>query len=334
VPVVRPMDEVTAVAGEKLVLTCPVGGYPIHIRTWYKEGKQLPVSRHQVVHPNGSLVIDNVQRQTDAGSYSCTAATRHGDKSTQPVQVKVLVPPRIMPFQIEHHLNEGNRLTLTCVVTEGDLPLTIAWYKDGIKLETESHTWGDYNSHLGIAHVLPHHSGNYTCRATNQAASDHQTSALFVNVPPRIAPFNFRTNAAAGIRVQMTCSLEQGDLPVTMHWVKDGIPLSVAGDIQSPVLSLHGLHRSGLVADLGLEVRQLDAYSSVLVIPHLTAAHAGNYTCRATNAARSVTHTAPLTVSGNVTHPFTLTENKKAPKALCLTIALTSTVYHQLAPAP
>lgn len=95
------------------------------------------------------------------------------------------MPPRILPFNQDHHLSEGNRLTLTCVVTEGDLPLSITWYKDGVKLEgrehATQHSWGDFNSHLGIAHVLPHHAGNYTCRATNRAASDHQTAAIYVN---------------------------------------------------------------------------------------------------------------------------------------------------------
>ncbi|XP_042211178.1 Down syndrome cell adhesion molecule-like protein Dscam2 isoform X1 [Homarus americanus] len=194
------MGDISAVAGERLVLTCPVGGYPIHSRTWFKEGAQLPVSRRQVVHPNGSLVIDNVQRVTDAGTYSCTASARHGDKSTQAVQVKVLVPPRI-------------------------------------------------------------------------------------------GPFTFRENAAAGIRVSVSCSLEQGDLPVTIRWLKDGELLT--SDPQGAL----DPHRQGSLARLGLKVRFLDAYSSQLVIPNLSAAHAGNYTCQATNAARTVTYTAPLTVS-------------------------------------
>ncbi|CAL4061187.1 unnamed protein product, partial [Meganyctiphanes norvegica] len=45
------------------------------------------------------------------------------------------------------------------------------------------------------------------------------------------------------------------------------------------------------------EVRKLDEYSSQLLIPRLSAAHQGNYTCVATNAARRATYTAPLTVS-------------------------------------
>lgn len=116
-------------------------------------------------------------------------------------------------------------------------------------------------------------------------------------MPPRIGPFNFRENAAAGIRVQVTCGLEQGDLPVSISWLKDGEALSP--DHQSAM----DLRRPGLLGRLGVDVRFLDAYSSLLVIPHLTAAHAGNYTCQATNAARSVTYTAPLTVSGNVAPP-------------------------------
>lgn len=77
-------------------------------------------------------------------------------------------------------------MTLTCVVTEGDLPLSITWHKDGHRLESHHehvtlHTWGDFNSHLGITHVLPHHAGNYTCTATNSAASDYQMAAIYVN---------------------------------------------------------------------------------------------------------------------------------------------------------
>lgn len=104
------------------------------------------------------------------------------------------VPPRILPFNQDHHLSEGNRLTLTCAVTEGDLPLRITWYKDGVKLEGQPHitlrAWDDFNNHLGIAHVLPRHAGNYTCEASNRAASDRQTASLFVNgnCPPFPVP--------------------------------------------------------------------------------------------------------------------------------------------------
>uniref|UniRef100_A0A0P4WG99 Ig-like domain-containing protein n=1 Tax=Scylla olivacea TaxID=85551 RepID=A0A0P4WG99_SCYOL len=118
------------------------------------------------------------------------------------------------------------------------------------------------------------------------------SNRLSLPVPPRIAPFDFRKNAAEGIRVQVSCVLEQVDLPVSITWLKDGQPLSS-----------HHAHGTPTLARLGLEVRMLDKYSSGLVIPRLQAAHAGNYTCQATNAARMATHTAALAVSGNVAPP-------------------------------
>lgn len=90
----------------------------------------------------------------------------------------------------------------------------------------------------------------------------------------------------------MSCVLEEVDLPVSITWLKDGRPLS----------STHSHHTHAASTYLGLEVRMLDKYSSGLVIPRLQAAHAGNYTCQATNAARTASHTAALAVSGNV-HP-------------------------------
>lgn len=130
-------------------------------------------------------------------------------------------------------------------------------------------------------------------------------------MPPRIGPFSFRSNAAAGIRVQVSCGLEQGDLPVTFRWLKDGTPFT-----DSRFLDAVDPLRRGPAADLALEVRQLDAYSSILIIPHLSAAHAGNYTCEATNAARSASFTAPLTVSGNVDPPPAVSA---LPRPFCTT---------------
>ncbi|CAL4061193.1 unnamed protein product, partial [Meganyctiphanes norvegica] len=90
VPMVRPMGEVTAVAGEQFIITCPVGGWPINMIQWQKGGKKLPLSRRQTVSVNGSLVINNVQRAIDEGDYSCTASARHSHTSTQPVTIRVL----------------------------------------------------------------------------------------------------------------------------------------------------------------------------------------------------------------------------------------------------
>ena len=95
------------------------------------------------------------------------------------------VPPRILEFHKDHKLREGSRLTLTCVITEGDLPLKFLWTKDGIPQNNQPHVeiknWDEFNSHLVISHVMKHHAGNYTCKASNAAASAIGTAALYVN---------------------------------------------------------------------------------------------------------------------------------------------------------
>ena len=42
-PVIRPMKNVTAVAGEELVLRCYVSGYPVHSITWKKGQRSVIV---------------------------------------------------------------------------------------------------------------------------------------------------------------------------------------------------------------------------------------------------------------------------------------------------
>lgn len=61
------MSKVIAVAGKDLLIKCPVGGYPIEIITWEKDGKLLPLDMRHKVLPGGTLRIQNVNKMTDSG---------------------------------------------------------------------------------------------------------------------------------------------------------------------------------------------------------------------------------------------------------------------------
>ena len=50
--------------------------------------------------------------------------------------------------------------------------------------------------------------------------------------------------------------------------------------------------------DSGISIRSNDEYSSTLIIDRLEFGHRGNYTCMASNAAGSSSHTAELKVNG------------------------------------
>ena len=75
----------------------------------------------------------------------------------------------------------------------------------------------------------------------------------------------------------LLCSAYKGDTPLTLVWTVDGAP--VAG---RP----------------GVQVLPAGARSSLLTVPAVAAEHSGEYTCTASNAAGTVTHSARLDVRG------------------------------------
>lgn len=51
--------------------------------------ESLPQNRRQRVFPNGTLVIDHIQREADSGRYTCTAENRAGRRASRDVQINV-----------------------------------------------------------------------------------------------------------------------------------------------------------------------------------------------------------------------------------------------------
>ncbi|KAK8753129.1 hypothetical protein OTU49_002734, partial [Cherax quadricarinatus] len=171
---------------------------------------------------------------------------------------------------------------------------------DGVRLPTTHRQRVHANGTLVVEQVTRGtDDGQYSCTAsTRQGLSDTQHLTVRVMVPPRLAPFSFAVGTRAGMRAQATCLAQEGDQPLAHAWLKDGHPL-----------------------DPNLDVRtsQLDAFTSILVIDRATAAHTGNYTCAATNAARTTTITARLTVS---VPPAWVVEPASTSVALGATVAL------------
>lgn len=95
----------------------------------------------------------------------------------------------------------------------------------------------------------------------------------------------------------MSCVIEEGDPPFTIRWLRNGRPLPAHPPPHPAPPS--AVHSTGhLVSPLSVRVTDFNAYSSILTIDQVTIHHAGNYTCRAENAAGSALHAALLQVSG------------------------------------
>ncbi|KAL6260463.1 hypothetical protein P5V15_007988, partial [Pogonomyrmex californicus] len=285
-PFIRHMDKKAIVAGETLRVTCPVAGYPIESIVWERDTRVLPINRKQKVFPNGTLIIENVERMSDQATYTCVARNAQGYSARGTLEVQVMVAPQIAPFSIsEEPANWGEQISAVCSILKGDLPIEIRWSLNGEIITRLTHpdviitNTGKKTSLLTIESVTARHAGEYSCVASNLVGSVSRSAILSVNVSPQIAPISFgETPVNAGDLVSEQCVVTKGDFPLEITWTFDGRP------IQS---SYHG---DVIVSDTGKRVKQL-------TIESVAARHAGEYTCVASNAAGSVSHSATLDVN-------------------------------------
>ncbi|XP_049290922.1 Down syndrome cell adhesion molecule-like protein Dscam2 isoform X28 [Anopheles funestus] len=190
-PYVRTMEKKAIVAGETLIVTCPVAGYPIESIVWERDNRQLPINRKQKVFPNGTLIIENVERNSDQATYTCVAKNSEGYTARGTLEVQVMVPPSITPFFFgEEPLNSGESTAVNCMVFKGDAPLEIRWYMNGNQLPTNENgviigRVSERLSSLSIDPIGYFNRGSYECRVKNRAGETFQSAELVINVPPR-----------------------------------------------------------------------------------------------------------------------------------------------------
>uniref|UniRef100_A0A671X927 DS cell adhesion molecule like 1 n=1 Tax=Sparus aurata TaxID=8175 RepID=A0A671X927_SPAAU len=220
-PRIRPMRDITAVAGRNTYITCRVIGYPYYSIKWLKDGMQLPDNHRQVVFENGTLRLTDVQKGADEGTYLCSVLIQPQVSINQTVHVTVKVPPLIQPFDIPS-TSVGKLMYIACVVSSGDMPIRITWHKDGqlivpgsasgVAIETK-----EFMSSLQISKVTLKHNGNYTCIASNAAATVSWERQLIVTVPPRFVVQPNNQDCIYGKAGVLNCSVE-GYPPPKVMW--------------------------------------------------------------------------------------------------------------------
>ncbi|KAL1430257.1 hypothetical protein MTO96_015201 [Rhipicephalus appendiculatus] len=149
-----------------------------------------------------------------------------GNTAKGQLAVHVMTPPVVNPFSFADDLIEGKRAGAACIVSDGDLPITIQWLKDGIPVEHQRELGAsvadanDYTSFLSFTGVRQLHSGNYTCVASNPAASANYTAPMVVQVPPTWRQEPVDKAAIMGQVVIFDCQADGFPVPV-IRWKKE-----------------------------------------------------------------------------------------------------------------
>lgn len=135
-------------------------------------------------------------------------------------------------------------------------------------------------------------------------------------MPPKITPFGFARDLNVGDRTSIQCVVVTGDLPLTFTWLKDNAPIVTKDeDIiptndgnpkmsgkhngQRQVVTSRGRVKAIHYPGESITIRQYDAFNSALSVSTIIPGHNGTYTCRVTNGASTVEHSATLLVNGN-----------------------------------
>ena len=85
-----PVD-LKAVEGQEFVLHCPVGGYPLEKVSWDKDRTAIsPADLRRKAFNNGTLIIHRVVKESDEGTYKCTALSRNGQKASVGTRLRVI----------------------------------------------------------------------------------------------------------------------------------------------------------------------------------------------------------------------------------------------------
>ncbi|XP_043478457.1 Down syndrome cell adhesion molecule-like protein Dscam2 isoform X47 [Leptopilina heterotoma] len=269
-PFIRHMDKKAIVAGETLRVTCPVAGYPIESIVWERDTRVLPINRKQKVFPNGTLIIENVERQSDQATYTCVARNAQGYSARGMLEVQVMVTPQISPFTFgEEPVNAGEMASVQCAIGKGDLPLEISWMFDGRPIEFDQSDTikidnGNRRKLLTIESVSARHAGEYTCVASNLAGSVSRSANLVINVPPRWILEPTDKAFAQGSDARVECKADGFPKP-QVTWKR------AAGDTP------------GDYTDLKLNNPDISVEDGTLSINNIQKTNEGYYLCEAVN---------------------------------------------------
>ncbi|XP_076265879.1 Down syndrome cell adhesion molecule 1 isoform X12 [Rhynchophorus ferrugineus] len=189
-PFVRSMEKQSIVAGGTLIVHCPFAGHPVDTVVWERDGRLLPINRKQKVFPNGTLIIENVERISDQATYVCVAKNSQGYNARGSLEVQVMVAPKLQLFTFgDEPIYMGESTTVNCNLAQGDLPINFSWMLNGRPVDQVDGinvgSFGKKTSVLGVDSLTDAHAGNYTCIASNLAGTSSYTAELLVNVPPR-----------------------------------------------------------------------------------------------------------------------------------------------------
>ncbi|KAK2837951.1 hypothetical protein Q5P01_015163 [Channa striata] len=275
--ILRGPDNITVATGTEVSMHCAVGGFPVPMVHWFKDGCLLTNSSASFsLQNNGQLLTFRNVTKEDEGIYYCEASNQ---KETIKSQTAFLLPAEMDWSFVQQPANltarQGENVTIPCRPPYSRPAAQVSWFKNNQLLSPTAHVTVLPSGDLFLHSVQVSDSGRYFCRAGNvhlQRFLSSRRATLTVLAPPSVKLWPQVLTVPVGAQVVLECQVS-GQPPPSISWVKRG----------------HSKQTGGKVA-LGLR-------NATLYIQSARSYDEGVYMCEASNTLGKRSSTAMLRVA-------------------------------------
>ncbi len=163
-----PTNQTVLVGSDVFLPAEATGAHPMRYQWWFN-GHKLPRQTNSV------LSRTNIQLRS-RGRYQIEAKNSLATIRTEPVRIKVVIPPHIITRQRAITAETGGRVVLSATAT-GSKPFRYQWLKDGDAIATGT------NRIFRISSAQAEDAGTYSVRVANIGATDEKTIAELTVTP-------------------------------------------------------------------------------------------------------------------------------------------------------
>ncbi|KAG5269061.1 hypothetical protein AALO_G00197850 [Alosa alosa] len=278
---------------KSLTLECVLSGNPSSAVKWTQDGKEVSLgSRRRLLYSN--LVLTDVT-SADSGTYHCSLQTNRGTVASANYTVNVFETSSLVAGLTDKVSPLNSSVQFTCQVKGNPSP-NVTWLFNSNPISPSPRLYMSSSS-LVISSVRQHDQGMYQCLLDNGIGSEQSSGRLTVQSgpisPPVILTAPMSTTVLEGGSVTLHCNASGQPLPV-IRWHNAAGP--IATDPTLLLLLLPQPATAKAPGDGPPHLVMSRPGSSTLHIQAASEAHAGTYSCEASNRLGSVRAEAVLTV--------------------------------------
>ncbi|XP_066264071.1 muscle M-line assembly protein unc-89-like isoform X4 [Branchiostoma lanceolatum] len=207
---------------------CELGGEPLPVVTWHKEGKQLSQDDRIRIRTEENKAFLSLlpTEMADSGKWSIIAKNVRGQKKYEfTLSIReVPVPPEFVKSPESITIDEGEAAEFACEITGKPAPM-VNWYKDSTQVKQDArHTVSADGTvySLDIKPALITDKGNY--KVVARGANEQQTSEFKLTVREKFSPPTFPSapkdiTADVGKPIKVTVEIK-GEPKPSVKWTK------------------------------------------------------------------------------------------------------------------